>query len=65
MTLAVVGILIGVAGALALTRLLPSMLFGIKATDLLVFTSVTLLMLPIAFLASINLALRAGALRSK
>ena len=60
MTVAVIGILIGVAGALALTRLLASMLFGVKATDLPMFISLSLLMLLIAFLASLNPALRAG-----
>jgi len=60
MTFAVIGIMIGVAGALALTRLLASMLFGIKATDLPIFISVALLMVLIAFLASLNPALRAA-----
>ena len=46
------GIAIGIAGALALTRTLESMLYEIKATDPLTFVCVTLLLVAAALLAS-------------
>ena len=45
------GILIGVIGALALTRLLSSMLYGIGTTDPLTFGSVSLLLTGVALVA--------------
>jgi putative ABC transport system permease protein len=60
LTLAVIGILIGSAGAVALTQLIASMLFGITATDPPMFISVSLLMLATAFLASLGPACRAA-----
>jgi predicted permease len=52
MELAVVGILAGVAGALALTRVMSSLLFGVSATDVLTFSLVPLILAAIALLAS-------------
>ena len=49
MTLA--GILIGLVGALVLTRLMRSMLYGVKATDPLTFICVAALLCTIALLA--------------
>jgi len=49
------GIVIGLAGALALTRVLQTLLFEVKATDPLTFT-----MVPVALMAC---ALPAGCLR--
>ncbi len=49
MTLA--GILVGLAGALALTRLMRSMLYGVRPTDPLTFVSVAVLLGGIAMLA--------------
>jgi putative ABC transport system permease protein len=46
-----VGILVGVIGALALTRLLSSMLYGIATTDPLTFGSVSLLLTVVALIA--------------
>jgi ABC-type antimicrobial peptide transport system permease subunit len=46
------GLTLGVAGALALTRLLQSQLFGIAAHDPVVFAGVPLLFLLIALAAS-------------
>ena len=60
LTLAIIGILIGSAGAVALTRLMASMLFGVTATDPLMFVSVTLLMLAIALMAGLSPAPRAA-----
>jgi putative ABC transport system permease protein len=47
-TLAILGVVIGVAGAAALTRLLGDMLFGVKPTDPLTFLSGALLLLAAA-----------------
>jgi ABC-type antimicrobial peptide transport system permease subunit len=49
MTLA--GILIGLVGALVLTRLMRSMLYGVKPTDPLTFICVAALLCTIALLA--------------
>jgi putative ABC transport system permease protein len=51
MSLVAVGVAIGTAGALALTRLLKSLLFGINATDPLTFVTVVLLLTLSALLA--------------
>jgi predicted permease len=49
--LALIGEVIGIAGALALTRFLSSLLYGVKATDPLVFVIVTLILTTAAILA--------------
>jgi putative ABC transport system permease protein len=46
-----VGVVIGVAGAFAITRAVQSLLFGVTATDPLTFSAVILLLLTIALLA--------------
>ena len=46
------GLVVGVAGALALTRLIKSMLFGIAPYDPITLASVVLLLLAVALLAS-------------
>jgi putative ABC transport system permease protein len=46
-----VGVAIGIAGSLALTRAVQSLLFGVSATDLLTFSAVTLLLVGTALLA--------------
>lgn len=46
-----IGLAIGIAGALALTRTLASFLFGVTATDPLTFVSVILLLVAAALLA--------------
>jgi putative ABC transport system permease protein len=46
-----IGIVIGVAAALALTRLLTSLLFEVSATDLRTFSFVAVLLGAIALLA--------------
>ena len=51
MTLAVEGMALGLAGALALTRVLRSLLFGVSATDPFTFVGITLLLTAVAFLA--------------
>jgi ABC-type antimicrobial peptide transport system permease subunit len=54
-----VGIVIGLAGALALTRLMASMLFGVSATDLVTFGVISLLLAGIALVAGYLPARRA------
>ena len=51
MRLAVVGIALGIGGALALARVLQSLLYGVKATDPLTFAAVSLMATAIAALA--------------
>jgi putative ABC transport system permease protein len=46
-----IGVAIGIAGSLALTRTLRSLLFGVNATDPLTFAGVTLLLVVTALLA--------------
>jgi ABC-type antimicrobial peptide transport system permease subunit len=46
-----IGVGIGIAGALALTRTVESLLFGVKPTDPLTFAGVTLLLVAAALLA--------------
>jgi putative ABC transport system permease protein len=56
---AVVGVVLGVAASLALTRLIATLLFGITATDPLTFFGVALLLSCVALLASYIPARRA------
>jgi len=58
--LALAGVVIGLAGALAGTRLLQSLLFGVSATDPAVLVVVPVLLLSIAALASFAPARRAA-----
>ena len=57
--LTVAGIVIGLFGALALTRVMATLLFGITATDAVTFATVPVLLGTIAVLASYLPALRA------
>jgi putative ABC transport system permease protein len=56
---AAMGVMAGIVGALALTRFLQSLLFGVEPTDFLTFAGVTLLLTFVAFLASYIPARRA------
>jgi putative ABC transport system permease protein len=58
--LAAIGVAIGLAGALAVSRILRSMLFGVTPTDTLTFASVAAGLLAVAFLASYLPARRAA-----
>ena len=58
--LGVVGVGLGVAGALVLTRFLASMLYGIRATDPLTYLGVSLLLATVAIVASYIPARRAA-----
>jgi putative ABC transport system permease protein len=51
MKLAFTGVLLGLGGALALTRLLKTLLFGVSATDPLTFVVIALLLTLVALLA--------------
>jgi putative ABC transport system permease protein len=57
--LALTGIGIGILGALALTRFLSTLLYGVKPTDPLTYVSVSLLLLIVALLAAYIPARRA------
>ncbi len=59
MELAAIGILMGLAGAAALTRVMASLLFGISATDALTFVAVAALLAAVAFAATVIPARRA------
>jgi putative ABC transport system permease protein len=51
MSLAAIGVVVGLAGAYGLTRLLASLLVGVAPTDVLTFSIVTLALLLVALLA--------------
>jgi len=57
--LAVLGVAIGIAGSLVVTRLLSSLLFGVSATDPVTFAGVAVLLGVVALLASYIPARRA------
>lgn len=59
MALAVIGIGIGVVGAIALTRYLTSMLFGVKPIDVVTFTGVALVLVLVVLVACLVPARRA------
>jgi putative ABC transport system permease protein len=60
MTIALAGVAIGLAGALALTRFMRALLFGVRASDPLTFTAIAVLLGAIALLASYVPARRAA-----
>jgi putative ABC transport system permease protein len=59
LTLAVIGVGIGLVGALLLTRLMAKLLFEVRPTDVLTFVAVSVGLLGVAFLASYIPARRA------
>jgi ABC-type antimicrobial peptide transport system permease subunit len=59
LTLGLVGVGLGVAGALLLTRFLASMLYGIRPTDPFTYLAVSLFLTAVAALASYIPARRA------
>ena len=59
MELTVAAVVIGVIGAAALTRVMASLLFGVSATDILMFSAVPIILTAIALLASYLPARRA------
>jgi putative ABC transport system permease protein len=60
MRLAGAGLIIGMLAALALTRLIQSLLYGVAPTDPVTFTAAALVLLVVALLASMLPALRAS-----
>jgi putative ABC transport system permease protein len=62
MRLTVIGVVVGVAGAFALTRLMANLLFGVAATDPLTFVAIPLLLLFVALVACYLPARRAARL---
>jgi len=59
MLLAGIGLLVGLAGALAVTRVVSSLLFGVQPTDPATFAAVGLFMLAVALVACVVPARRA------
>jgi putative ABC transport system permease protein len=59
MVLAGIGIVMGLAGAGALTRVMGSLLFGVSTTDVLTFAAVPVLLAAVAFAATAIPAWRA------
>jgi len=60
MTLALTGVGIGLAGAFAVTRLMRSLLFGVRSTDPITFVAIAALLSSIALIASYIPARRAA-----
>jgi putative ABC transport system permease protein len=60
MVLIAAGLLLGIAGAAALTRALSSLLYGVTPTDLVSFASASFLLAGVAFLACLVPAWRAS-----
>jgi ABC-type antimicrobial peptide transport system permease subunit len=59
MEIAAIGIVGGLIGALLLTRLMGSLLFGVTATDTVTFSAVVLILAAVAFSATVIPARRA------
>jgi putative ABC transport system permease protein len=57
--LVVVGLIVGLAGAVGLTRLIQQLLFGVEATDLVTYAAVSLFILVVALIACVVPAWRA------
>jgi putative ABC transport system permease protein len=62
MTLTVIGIIAGLAGAFALTRVMANLLFGVGASDPATFFGLSLLLIGVAFIACYLPARRAAKL---
>ena len=59
MKMATIGIVLGLGGAFAVTRVMQNLLFGVSATDLLTFVSVPVILIGVALVACFVPALRA------
>jgi putative ABC transport system permease protein len=60
MTLVVIGVVLGLAGSFALTRLMASLLFDVTPTDAMTIVSVSLVLIAVALLACFVPARRAS-----
>jgi ABC-type antimicrobial peptide transport system permease subunit len=60
MQLAAIGIVVGLLGAIALTRVMASLLFGVTATDTLTFLAVVAILAAAALAATAIPAIRAS-----
>jgi putative ABC transport system permease protein len=60
MLLAVIGIVIGIAGAFAVTRYMATLLFGVKPVDGVTFAGVAVLLAAVVFVACLVPARRAA-----
>jgi predicted permease len=60
MLLAIIGVALGIGGAIGLTRLMTSLLYEVSATDVLTFTSISFLLVGVALLACFIPARRAA-----
>jgi len=60
MRVALCGVILGLAGALSLTRFLETMLYGVPSTDLLTFVGVSLMLTGVALFAGYLPARRAA-----
>lgn len=59
MTMAVIGLVLGLIGAFLVSRVLIGMLYGVSPTDPLTFTGVSIVLLSVALLACVIPARRA------
>ena len=59
-TLALIGVVLGLAGAFAVSRLLAGLLYGVTPSDPLVFVTVPVLLTAVALIASLIPAMRAA-----
>jgi ABC-type antimicrobial peptide transport system permease subunit len=62
MRLTLVGLVLGLAGAFALTRLMAGLLYGVSTTDLVTYIGVGVLLIVVTFLACYFPARRAARL---
>src|ERR1044071_4684217 len=62
MTLAAIGVVVGLAGAFSLTRLMASLLFNVRPDDPMTYLAISLLLIVVAFLACYLPARRAAKL---
>ena len=62
LTLTVIGLALGVAVSIGITRLMSGLLFGVRPTDPLTFVVVSMVLLLVALLASSLPAYRASTL---
>jgi putative ABC transport system permease protein len=62
MTLTLIGVIAGLAGAFALTRVISNLLFGVGASDPATYLAISFLLIVVAFLACYLPARRAARL---